>query len=74
VLVRIIKNGSASTSTVANAVKHVLNIAPAGHPRWAPPLGTPGMVIKSLFDQSVLVVPHPAAAECNRVRRRVSAS
>jgi multidrug efflux pump subunit AcrB len=48
VLLSIIKNGNASTLTVVNAVKHVLNIA-----RQAAP---PGMVIKSLFDQSVFVV------------------
>ena len=47
VLLSIIKNGNASTLTVVNAVKHVLNIA-----RQAAP---PGMVIKSLFDQSVFV-------------------
>jgi multidrug efflux pump subunit AcrB len=48
VLLSIIKNGSASTLTVVNAVKHVLNIAAAAAP--------PGMVIKALFDQSVFVV------------------
>jgi multidrug efflux pump subunit AcrB len=48
VLLSIIKNGNASTLTVVNAVKHMLNIA-----REAAP---PGMVIKSLFDQSVFVV------------------
>ena len=48
VLLSIIKNGNASTLTVVNAVKHVLNIA-----REAAP---PGMVIKSLFDQSLFVV------------------
>ncbi len=48
VLLSIIKNGNASTLTVVNAVKHVLNIARAAAP--------PGMVIKSLFDQSVFVV------------------
>jgi multidrug efflux pump subunit AcrB len=47
VLLSIIKNGNASTLTVVNAVKHILNIA-----REAAP---PGMVIKSLFDQSVFV-------------------
>src|SRR6201993_4209258 len=47
VLLSIIKNGNASTLTVVNAVKHMLNIA-----REAAP---PGMVIKSLFDQSVFV-------------------
>ncbi len=48
VLLSIIKNGSASTLTVVNAVKDVLNIARAAAP--------PGMVIKALFDQSVFVV------------------
>jgi multidrug efflux pump subunit AcrB len=48
VLISIIKNGNASTLTVVNAVKHMLNIA-----REAAP---PGMVIKSLFDQSVFVI------------------
>jgi multidrug efflux pump subunit AcrB len=47
VLISVIKNGNASTLTVVNAVKHMLNIA-----RQAAP---PGMVIKSLFDQSVFV-------------------
>jgi multidrug efflux pump subunit AcrB len=47
VLISIIKNGNASTLTVVNAVKRALNIA-----RQAAP---PGMVIKSLFDQSVFV-------------------
>jgi multidrug efflux pump subunit AcrB len=47
VLISIIKNGNASTLTVVNAVQHMLNIA-----REAAP---PGMVIKSLFDQSVFV-------------------
>jgi multidrug efflux pump subunit AcrB len=47
VLLSIIKNGNASTLAVVNAVKHMLNIA-----REAAP---PGMVIKSLFDQSVFV-------------------
>ena len=48
VLLSIIKNGDASTLTVVNAVKHLLNVARAAAP--------PGMVIKSLFDQSVFVV------------------
>ena len=48
VLLSIIKNGNASTLTVVNAVKHVLDIARASAPS--------GMVIKSLFDQSVFVV------------------
>ena len=47
VLLSIIKNGNASTLTVVNAVKHVLDVA-----RQAAP---PGMVIKSLFDQSLFV-------------------
>jgi multidrug efflux pump subunit AcrB len=47
VLLSIIKNGNASTLTVVNAVKHMLDVA-----REAAP---PGMVIKSLFDQSVFV-------------------
>ena len=47
VLLSIIKNGNASTLTVVDAVKHMLNIARAAAP--------PGMVIKSLFDQSVFV-------------------
>jgi multidrug efflux pump subunit AcrB len=47
VLLSIIKNGNASTLTVVNAVKHVLGIARASAPG--------GMVIKSLFDQSVFV-------------------
>src|SRR5271168_4293654 len=47
VLISIIKNGNASTLTVVNAVKHMLNVA-----RKAAPAG---MVIKSLFDQSVFV-------------------
>jgi multidrug efflux pump subunit AcrB len=47
VLLSIIKNGNASTLTVVNAVKHMLEVA-----RQAAP---PGMVIKSLFDQSVFV-------------------
>ena len=48
VLLSIIKNGDASTLTVVNAVKHMLQVAQAAAP--------PGMVIKSLFDQSVFVV------------------
>jgi multidrug efflux pump subunit AcrB len=48
VLLSIIKNGNASTLTVVNAVKHMLDIARAAAPS--------GMVIKSLFDQSVFVV------------------
>ena len=48
VLLSIIKNGDASTLTVVNAVKHMLQVARAAAP--------PGMVIKSLFDQSVFVV------------------
>ena len=48
VLLSIIKNGNASTLTVVNAVKHMLDVARAAAP--------PGMVIKSLFDQSVFVV------------------
>ena len=47
VLLSIIKNGNASTLTVVNAVKHMLDVA-----RQAAPAG---MVIKSLFDQSVFV-------------------
>jgi len=47
VLLSIIKNGNASTLTVVNAVKHMLDIARASAPA--------GMVIKSLFDQSVFV-------------------
>jgi multidrug efflux pump subunit AcrB len=47
VLLSIIKNGNASTLTVVNAVKHMLNTA-----RQAAPVG---IVIKSLFDQSVFV-------------------
>ncbi len=47
VLLSIIKNGNASTLTVVNAVKHVLDIARASAPS--------GTVIKSLFDQSVFV-------------------
>ena len=47
VLLSIIKNGNASTLTVVNAVKHVLDIARSAAPA--------GMVIKSLFDQSVFV-------------------
>ena len=48
VLLSIIKNGNASTLTVVNAVKHVLDSAGTAAPV--------GMVIKSLFDQSVFVV------------------
>ena len=48
VLLSIIKNGDASTLTVVNAVRHMLQVARAAAP--------PGMVIKSLFDQSVFVV------------------
>src|SRR5262249_11261335 len=47
VLLSIIKNGNASTLTVVNAVKQMLEVA-----RKAAPAG---MVIKSLFDQSVFV-------------------
>jgi multidrug efflux pump subunit AcrB len=47
VLTSIIKNGNASTLTVVNAVKEVLNTARAAAPA--------GLVIKSLFDQSVFV-------------------
>jgi multidrug efflux pump subunit AcrB len=47
VLLSIIKNGNASTLTVVNAVKHVLDVARSSAPA--------GMVIKSLFDQSVFV-------------------
>jgi multidrug efflux pump subunit AcrB len=47
VLLSIIKNGNASTLTVVNAVKAMLNTARAAAPS--------GMVIKSLFDQSVFV-------------------
>ncbi|HJY52111.1 MAG TPA: efflux RND transporter permease subunit, partial [Stellaceae bacterium] len=47
VLLSIIKNGNASTLTVVNAVKGMLDVA-----RKAAPAG---MVIKSLFDQSVFV-------------------
>ena len=47
VLLSIIKNGNASTLTVVNAVKQVLDIAQASAPS--------GIVIKSLFDQSVFV-------------------
>jgi len=47
VLLSIIKNGNASTLTVVNAVKHMLDVARASAPT--------GMVIKSLFDQSVFV-------------------
>ena len=48
VLLSIIKNGNASTLTVVNAVKHVLDIARASAPT--------GMVIQLLFDQSVFRV------------------
>jgi multidrug efflux pump subunit AcrB len=47
VLLSIIKNGNASTLTVVDAVKHVLDVARAAAPS--------GMVIKSLFDQSAFV-------------------
>jgi multidrug efflux pump subunit AcrB len=47
VLLSIIKNGDASTLTVVNAVKRMLKVAQEAAP--------PGMVIKSLFDQSVFV-------------------
>src|SRR5438477_2427385 len=47
VLLSIIKNGNASTLTVVDAVKHVLDVARAAAP--------PGMSINSLFDQSVFV-------------------
>jgi multidrug efflux pump subunit AcrB len=47
VLISIIKNGNASTLAVVNAVKHMLGVA-----RKAAP---PGMVIRTLFDQSVFV-------------------
>jgi multidrug efflux pump subunit AcrB len=47
VLLSIIKNGNASTLTVVNAVKHVLDVARSAAPT--------SMVIKSLFDQSVFV-------------------
>lgn len=48
VLLSIIKNGNASTLTVVNAVRHVLDTARASAPS--------GMAIKALFDQSVFVV------------------
>src|SRR5271165_5224931 len=48
VLLSIIKNGNASTLTVVNAVKAMLDTARAAAPS--------GMVIKSLFDQSVFVL------------------
>jgi multidrug efflux pump subunit AcrB len=48
VLQSIIKSGNASTLTVVNAVKHMLDTT-----RPAPPSG---VAIKSLFDQSVLVI------------------
>jgi len=47
VLLSIIKNGNASTLTVVDAVKHVLDVARAAAPS--------GMAIKPLFDQSVFV-------------------
>src|SRR5437868_10216540 len=47
VLLSIIKNGNASTLTVVNAVKQVLNTARAALPS--------DVVVKSLFDQSVFV-------------------
>ena len=47
VLTSVIKNGNASTLTVVNAVKHVLDVARAA--------ASSGLVIKSLFDQSVFV-------------------
>src|ERR1700746_1966399 len=47
VLLSIIKNGNASTLTVVNAVKQMLDVARKAAPG--------GMVIKSLFDQSVFV-------------------
>src|SRR5437763_16277128 len=47
VLLSIIKNGNASTLTVVDAVKHVLETVRASAPS--------GMAIKSLFDQSVFV-------------------
>jgi multidrug efflux pump subunit AcrB len=47
VLTSVIKNGNASTLTVVNAVKHVLDVARAAAP--------PGLVIKTLFDQSIFV-------------------
>jgi multidrug efflux pump subunit AcrB len=47
VLLSIIKHGNASTLTVVNAVKQMLHIARVATP--------PGMVIKSIFDQSVFV-------------------
>jgi len=48
VLLSIIKNGNASTLTVVNAIRQALEVARQAAPR--------GMVIKSLFDQSVFVV------------------
>jgi multidrug efflux pump subunit AcrB len=48
VLLSIVKNGNASTLSVVNAVKAMLVTARAAAPS--------GMVIKSLFDQSVFVV------------------
>jgi multidrug efflux pump subunit AcrB len=53
VLLSIIKNGNASTLTVVDAVKHVLDVARAAAPS--------GMAIKSLFDQSVFVTSSVAA-------------
>ena len=47
VLTSVIKNGNASTLTVVDAVKQVLDVARAAAPS--------GLVIKSLFDQSVFV-------------------
>ena len=47
VLTSVIKNGNASTLTVVNAVKHTLDVARAAAPS--------GLIIKSLFDQSVFV-------------------
>jgi multidrug efflux pump subunit AcrB len=47
ILLSIIKNGNASTLTVVNAVKHVLDVARAAAPS--------GMAINALFDQSVFV-------------------
>src|SRR5258708_19959551 len=48
VLLNIIKNGNASTLTVVNAVKHVLQAAQASAPA--------GLTIKPLIDQSVFVI------------------
>src|SRR5438094_9067564 len=47
VLLSIIKNGNASTLTVVNAVKHVLDVARAAAP--------PGMEFKSLLDNSLFI-------------------